>query len=138
MTGAKKITVEVEVKAPVEKAWDLFNGPEHIVQWSNASADWHTPRATNDLKTGGTFSYRMEARDGSSGFDFNGTYDEVVPHERIAYTMEDGRMAEILFMKTDGGTRVTETFEMETKNSEELQRSGWQAILDSFKKYAEA
>lgn len=131
------ITIENTVNAPVEKVWQYWTTPVHICKWNNASDDWHTPRAENDLRVGGKFSSRMEARDGSLGFDFWGIYDEVKTHELIAYTMGDGRKAEIIFTSRGNATKVVVTFETETENSVELQRGGWQAILDNFKKYTE-
>lgn len=132
------ITVQNNVKAPVEKVWQLWTLPEHITKWNNASDDWHTPRATNDLRTGGSFTARMEAKDGSFGFDFGGTYDEVKQHEVIAYTMGDGRKVIVTFSPEGDGTKVVETFDAESTHSVEMQRGGWQAILDNFKKYAES
>src|SRR3989344_6683128 len=134
---AEQITVETVVNAPVEKFWEFFTDPKHIVQWNNASPDWHTPSATNDLRVGGKFNSRMEARDGSAGFDFSGTYDEVVAHERIAYTMDDGRKVEETFVPEGAGTKVVVVFDSETENPPEMQRSGWQSILDNFKSYTE-
>lgn len=131
------ITVENTINAPVEKVWDYWTKPEHITKWNNASDDWHTPRAENDLRTGGSFSSRMEARDGSMGFDFGGVYDEVRNNEYIEYTMGDGRKVMVTFSGDGTSTKVTETFDPETTNSIELQRGGWQAILDNFKKYTE-
>ena len=131
------ITIETTVKATVEKVWELWTGPEHVTQWNSASPDWHSPQATNDLRTGGSFSYRMEAKDGSFGFDFEGVYDVVKPLERIEFTMGDGRKVKISFSGKDGETHITEAFDAEEINSLELQRSGWQAILDNFKRYAE-
>lgn len=131
------ITVESKVKAPVEKVWELWTLPEHITKWTNASDDWHAPRAINDLRTGGTFTTRMEAKDGSFGFDFGGTYDEVKQHEIIAYTMGDGRKVKVTFSPEGDGTKVVETFDPEGTNPAEMQRAGWQAILDNFKKYVE-
>jgi uncharacterized protein YndB with AHSA1/START domain len=116
----------------------MWTEPQHITQWNNASDDWHTTSATNDLRNGGIFSYRMEAKNGSFGFDFGGVYDEVKTNELIAYTMGDGRKAIIIFNSQGNATKMVETFEAETENSIELQRGGWQAILDNFKKYAEA
>jgi uncharacterized protein YndB with AHSA1/START domain len=139
-TGNKtRITVEAIVQCPIEKAWELWTSPEHIMKWNNASEEWHTPRAVNDLKVGGRFLSRMEAKDGSFGFDFVGVYDEVIVKERIAYTMGDGRIAIINF-KPEGSdaTRITETFEAEGENPVEMQKEGWQAILNNFKKYAES
>ncbi len=132
-----KITVETTVNVPAEKAWILFSEPEHVTQWNQASADWHSPRATNDLRVGGSFNYRMEAKDGSAGFDFGGTYTEVVPNRKIAYTMGDGRTVETTFEDLGDSTAVTTVFDPEGKNPPEFQRAGWQAILDNFKKYAE-
>jgi uncharacterized protein YndB with AHSA1/START domain len=131
------ITVEVSLNLPIEKVWDAWTKPEHITNWNAASDDWHTPRAENDLRIGGKFLSRMEAKDGSVGFDFNGVYDEVTLHEHIAYTMEGGRKVQILFTKSENQTIVTESFEAENENSIELQKNGWQSILDNFKKYAE-
>lgn len=134
-TVVLKVSAEVEV--PVEKAWELFNTPEHIVNWNAASPDWHTPRASNDLRTGGSFSFRMEARDGSFGFDFAGEYTEVVPMTSFAYKMEDGRTARVEFHPIETGTLVITQFDAENSNPLEMQQNGWQAILDNFKRYAE-
>lgn len=133
-----KITIEHTVQAPVEKVWQCWTEPEHIKRWNSASPDWHTPHAENDLREGGTFTSRMEARDGSMGFDFGGVYDAVRMHEHIAYTLGDGRKVTIDFAPREGATHVTETFEAEGTNPVEMQRGGWQAILDSFKRYTEA
>lgn len=132
------ITLTSTINAPVEKVWKLWTSPEHIMRWNNASPDWHTPSAENDLRTGGKFSSRMEAKDGSAGFDFSGIYDEVKPHELIAYTMGDGRKVSAYFTAENGATKVVKTFETEQTNSIEIQREGWQSILDNFKKYAES
>ena len=132
------ITVSVTVNAPVEKAWKHFTSPQSITQWNNASDDWYCPRAENDLRPGGKFSSRMEAKDGSVGFDFWGIYDAVVVNKFISYTMGDGRKAEVNFTKEGTAVKVTTNFEAETENSIELQRGGWQAILDNFKKYTES
>lgn len=131
------ITVETTVHAPVEKVWNYWTTPEHIKQWNSASEDWHTPIAENDLRPGGKFVSRMEARDGSFGFDFWGIYDRVDLNESIEYTMGDGRHAIVNFSDENGETRVVETFEAEKTHSIEMQKSGWQAILDNFKKYVE-
>jgi uncharacterized protein YndB with AHSA1/START domain len=131
------ITISATVNAPMEKVWKLWTTPEDIMKWNNASDDWHTPSAENDLRVGGAFKSRMEARDGSMGFDFGGIYDEVKPNERIAYTIGDGRKVIIVFTGENGKTRVEETFEAENTNPVEMQRGGWQAILNNFKKYAE-
>jgi uncharacterized protein YndB with AHSA1/START domain len=132
------ITVETLLNAPLDTTWAFWTGPEHITQWNNASDDWHTPWAKNDLVPGGRFVARMEAKDGSMGFDFGGTYDEVVEHRKIAYTLDDNRKVTVSFSETDSGTRVVEEFEAENENSPELQQQGWQAILDNFKKYTES
>ncbi len=132
------ITVETTIKAPVEKVWRNWSTPEDIIQWNSASDDWHTPKAENDLREGGKFLSRMEAKDGSFGFDFWGIYDEVKPNELIKYTMGDGRKAEIRFSGNDNETKVVETFETETENPLEMQRAGWQSILNNFKKYTES
>ena len=133
-----KITVEVTVNASLEKAWDYFTLPEHLTQWNFASEDWHCPKASSDLRTGGKFSATMAAKDGSMSFDFGGTYDEVLKHKKIAYTMGDDRKVEVIFSSNNNSTQVVETFEAESENSIELQKSGWQAILTNFKKYTEA
>ncbi len=134
----EQITVSSSVNAPVERVWEYWTNPKHIMKWNSASEDWHTPRAENDLRAGGKFSARMEARDGSMGFDFEGVYDEVEPHNLISYTMADGRKVRISFSENDGFTEVRETFDPEGTNPVEMQRMGWQAILDNFKKYSEA
>ncbi len=136
-TANTSITVRGTVKAPVAKVWTLWTTPEHIVQWNTASDDWHTPRAENDLRAGGRFLSRMEAKDGSFGFDFAGVYDEVDTHERIAYTMGDGRKVAIDFVAQGGQTDIVTVFEAEQENPVDMQRDGWQAILDNFIRYAE-
>jgi uncharacterized protein YndB with AHSA1/START domain len=133
-----KVTVSTTVNAPVEKVWSYWSLPEHITKWNTASDDWHTPRAENDLRKGGSFSARMEAKDGSFGFDFGGVYDEVIPNEVIAYTLGDGRKVTVNFTSQGDQTHVEETFEAESENPVEMQRGGWQAIMDNFKKYVEA
>jgi uncharacterized protein YndB with AHSA1/START domain len=132
-----KITVETSVNAPVDKVWKLWNGPEHIVKWSSAHPDWHTPRAENDLKAGGKFSSRMESKDGKMGFDFWGIYDVVKPNEYIEYTMGDGRKVLITFTSKGNSTHISETFEAENENPVEMQKDGWQNIMNNFKAYAE-
>ncbi|WP_435356742.1 SRPBCC family protein [Emticicia sp. SJ17W-69] len=132
------ITVETTVNAPVAKVWECWTSPEHVTQWNNASDDWHTPHAENDLRVGGKFLSRMEAKDGSFGFDFIGLYEEVEENKSIVYTMEDGRKVAIAFISEGGSTEVTESFEAEATNSIELQQAGWQAILNNFKKYVES
>ena len=140
METTQKITITVEalINAPIEKVWINWTLPEYITQWNNASDDWHTTSAINDLQVGGKFSARMEAKDGSFGFDFWGIYDEVKTNELISYTLGDGRKVSISFNSDGNTTKVTETFEAEEENPVEMQRGGWQAILDNFKKYTEA
>jgi uncharacterized protein YndB with AHSA1/START domain len=134
---ATKITVQATVNVPVEKVWKIWNDPKDIVVWATASPDWHTTRSENDLKNGGTFLSRMEAKDGSFGFDFGGTYDEVRTNELIRYTMGDGRKVSVTFKQEGNSTVITEVFDAENQNPIEMQQGGWQAILDNFKKYAE-
>jgi uncharacterized protein YndB with AHSA1/START domain len=131
------ITVTSEVSSPIEKVWNAWTVPEHITNWNNASDDWHTPRAENDLRPGGKFNIRMEAKDGTSGFDFEGVYDEVKIYEKIIYTMGDGRKVNVHFENKGSNVLVTETFEAEETNTIELQRAGWQSIMDNFKRYVE-
>jgi len=131
------IIINTTIEAPVEKVWELWTTPKHIKEWNSASADWHTPVATNDLRPGGAFLSRMEAKDGSFGFDFSGIYDEVKEHEFISYSLADGRKVTIAFTGDDKTTTITETFDPENENSRDMQRDGWQAILNNFKAYAE-
>jgi uncharacterized protein YndB with AHSA1/START domain len=133
----KNITVEATINAPIETVWQCWTEPKHIVNWNNASDDWHTTEATNDLKIGGKFSSIMAAKDGSFSFDFWGIYDAVETHKLIAYTLGDGRDVTISFSIKGNQTAVTEIFEPEDENTIELQKGGWQAILDNFKKYVE-
>jgi len=132
------ITVKTTVNAPVAKVWEYWAKPEHITKWCNASDDWHTPRAENDLRAGGRFSSRMEAKDGSMGFDFGGVYDKVKSNEYIEYTMGDGRKVQVNFTANGNSTDIVEKFEAEDANPIEMQQGGWQAILDNFKKYTES
>jgi len=132
-----KITVETFVKAPVARVWCAYTTPEDIMQWNTASDDWHTTRATVDLRAGGAFSSRMEAKDGSFGFDFAGTYTKVVPNELIEYAFGD-RSGSVVFSTAPNGVRVSVTFDAELENSIEQQRQGWQAILDNFARHVEA
>jgi uncharacterized protein YndB with AHSA1/START domain len=131
------IKIKATVNAPIEKVWELWNGVEHIVKWGSASEDWHTTYAESDVRVGGEFSSRMEAKDGSMGFDFAGIYDAVEPHKRLAYTLGDGRKVEVAFEADGGTTKIDQAFEAEDQNPVEMQKAGWQAILDSFKRYAE-
>lgn len=137
-TSRKTITVENTINATVDKAWKFWTSPEHITKWNNASDDWHTPFATNDLRVGGKFLSRMAAKDGSSSFDFEGVYDEVKTTELIVYTIFDGRKVKVTFTGNGNQTKIMEIFEAENVNSIEVQRGGWQAILDRFKKYTES
>ena len=131
------ITVETIVHSSIEKVWNYWTEPQHITKWSFASDDWHAPHAENDLRVGGSFLTRMEAKDGSFGFDFGGVYDEVKIYELISYTIGDGRKVTITFISQGNDTKVIETFEAETTNPPEMQKAGFQAILDNFKKYTE-
>lgn len=140
METAKRtlVTVKTNVGAPVKKVWDYWNTPGHITKWNNASEDWHSPRSSNDLRVGGKFLTRMEAKDGSMGFDFGGVYNRVTPLEYIEYTIDDGRKVKVAFTANGQSTDIVEEFEAEGTNPVEMQRAGWQAIMDSFKKYTES
>ena len=131
------ITVLAIVNAPIEKVWRFWTTPEHIIKWNNASDDWYTPKAENNLFTGGKFNYRMEAKDGSFGFDYWGVYNKVILFKLIDFTLGDGRKVKIIFTSQGNNTEVDETFEAESENPIDMQRVGWQAILDNFKKYVE-
>ncbi len=131
-----KITVESWVNAPVEVVWNTYNNPKDIEQWNTASPDWHTVNSKNDLRVGGQFSNRMEAKDGSVGFDFAGTYTEVIPNETIVYQF-GGRTAKIVFEQQANAVHVKITFDPENQYPLEQQQAGWQAILDNFKRYVE-
>ena len=133
-----KITVEALVKAAPEAIWHAWNSPEAIKQWNTAVEDWHTTSSTVDLREGGSFSSRMEAKDGSMGFDFEGTYTRVVPQRAIEYRMGDGREVQTEFVEQADGVLVRSTFDTESENPAEMQRAGWQAILDNFRRYAES
>lgn len=133
-----KITVETTVEAPVEKVWDLWTEPIHIIHWNNASADWFTPYAENDLRVGGRFMYRMESRDGKNGFNFAGEYNSLELYKHIEYTIGDGRRVRITFDLKGTGIRIAEIFEAELSHPVEVQQEGWQSILNNFKKYAES
>ncbi|MGA4719850.1 SRPBCC family protein [Fictibacillus nanhaiensis] len=132
------ITVETTVNKPVAEVWKYWTEPQHITGWSFASDEWHAPKAENDLRDGGRFLTRMEAKDGSFGFDFSGKYDEVKTNEYIAYTLDDGRKVTITFVGLENVTRVVETFEAEASNPVEMQEAGWQAFMDNFKRYSES
>jgi uncharacterized protein YndB with AHSA1/START domain len=132
------ITIQATIHAPVEKVWEYYTLPEHIMKWNAASDDWHTPKSVNDLRVGGKFSSRMEAKDGSMGFDFHGTYTDLAMNERIEYVMDESeRNVKVVFETVPEGTHVTLDFEPEMQNSRERQEEGWQSILNNFKKYVE-
>jgi uncharacterized protein YndB with AHSA1/START domain len=133
-----KITVETVVKAPLSKVWDIWNSPADIKEWNAAQDDWHTTESSVDLREGGKFSARMEAKDGSAGFDFEGIYTRVVPKKAIDFRMSDGREVNVEFIERRGAVLIKETFDAETENTAELQRQGWQAILDNFSRHVEA
>jgi uncharacterized protein YndB with AHSA1/START domain len=133
-----KITIETLVRAPLTKVWDAWNTPADITQWNTAQDDWHTTRSTVDLREGGRFLSRMEAKDGSAGFDFEGTYTRIVPHDTIEYRMSDGREVTVEFVERPDGVLVKTAFDPESENPPEMQRDGWQEILDSFGRHVEA
>ena len=137
MAAKKLITVSTTVNLPAHNAWELWTNGNHIIHWHTATPEWHNPTASCDATPGGRFNYRMEAKDGSMGFDFTGTFTEVEPYKKLNSTLDDGRMVEVVFEENDGITTITETFEAEEVNSAELQQQGWQAILDNYKAYAE-
>ncbi|HEY0898030.1 MAG TPA: SRPBCC family protein [Sphingobacteriaceae bacterium] len=132
-----QITVATTINAPVARVWKFWTSPEHIPQWSFASDDWHAPHAENDLRDGGKFKTTMAAKDGSMSFDFEGTYSRVIEYQAIEYTMTDGRKVSISFTG-NGTTHVSESFDPEDTFPLDVQQSGWQAILDNFKKYVES
>lgn len=131
-----KITVEVMVNAPIDQVWQAWNAPDDIKQWNAASDDWHTTKSSVDLRVGGAYSSRMEAKDGSMGFDFAGTYTRIIEHELIESKFGD-RTLLVEFFSGEGGVRVRETFDAETVFPPEQQRAGWQAILNNFKRHIE-
>ena len=135
MSQATKISVQTTADAPVATVWKMWNTPADIMQWNTADPSWHCPSSENDLREGGRFKNRMEAKDGSFGFDFEGTYDNVEVHKEISYIMTDGRKATTRFSEQNGKTIIDTTFDAETENDPELQKQGWQAILDNFGKY---
>ncbi len=132
-----KITIQTTISADKQKVWDYYTNPKHIVNWNFASDDWCCPSAENDLKIGGKYKARMEAKDKSFGFDFEAIYDEIVIGERFAYTMSDERKVDVSFESLEGKTKVTIIFDAEKENSEEMQKNGWQSILNNFKTYVE-
>ena len=133
----QRITVQTTVSADPDKVWNYWTQPEHIMNWNFASDDWHCPAADNDPVTGGRFRSTMASKDGAMSFDFEGTYDEVAEGKKIAYSMPDGRQVTVEFEEEDNQVKVTESFDAEQTNPEEMQRAGWQAILDNFKNYVE-
>lgn len=131
------LTINTIVRKPINEVWKAFTNKEDIMQWNAASEDWHTTNVDQDLEAGKTFNYRMEAKVGSMGFEFAGKYDTVTEGEKIEYTLDDGRAVSIVFRDKNGETEIEQSFEAEKQNAEELQKQGWQAILDNFKKYVE-
>lgn len=132
------IEVKIIINKDVDFVWEMWTNPNHITKWNFATDEWCCPFAENDLKPGGKFSYRMEAKDGSMGFDFNGTYNEIDKPNKILYTLGDDRKTEIVFSSKDGSTEIKETFEAEGSNPVEMQAAGWQSILNNFKRYVES
>lgn len=135
---ATKVTVETTINAKKNKVWDYYTQPEHITQWNFAADSWQCPKATNDLRKGGKYFARMEAKDGSFGFDFEAIYDEVIDQQKITYTLADGRQATTTFENSGDGTKVITVFDAEGTNPIEMQQQGWQAILNNFKKHTES
>jgi uncharacterized protein YndB with AHSA1/START domain len=137
---SKETTIKVEtiINVPIEKVWEYWTEPEHITHWNFSSDEWICPSAMNDLRPGGKFNWRMEAKDGSMGFDFTGSYVEIIQHKSIKYALDDGRKTEITFSSNGESTQIIETFEADVSHSVEMQQAGWQAILNNFKKYAES
>jgi uncharacterized protein YndB with AHSA1/START domain len=138
MAREKSITVEAKVNAPIVTVWQLWNNPDDIMKWNTPDPSWHSPSSENDLRVGGKFKNKMEAKDGSFGFDFEGIYDRVVLHKEITYTMGDGRQATTIFTEREGKTHIVTTFDPETENDPEFQKQGWQTILNNFVKYVES
>lgn len=132
-----KISIDTHVNQNIEKVWEMYNDPKHIVKWNHASSDWHSPSAINNLKVGGTFNYRMEAKDGSAGFDFTGKYTEIQKPFILKYMLDDGREVQVLFKIMGMGTHIYLSFDPEIEYPEEFQKQGWLSILTSFKNYAE-
>lgn len=135
--SSKKITVEATINADIQKVWEAWTKPEHITKWNFATDDWQCPKAENDLRVGGKYLARMEAKDGSFGFDFEAVYDEIIPLQKTSYTMSDGRQATSTFESVGKTTKVITVFDAENMNPVEMQQQGWQMILNNFKKYAE-
>jgi uncharacterized protein YndB with AHSA1/START domain len=135
---SNKISVSATINADVKKVWDYYTAPEHITKWNYADPSWQCPSATNDMRVGGKYSARMEAKDGSFGFDFEATYNEIVKGKSFTYTMPDDREVNVVFDGDGDKTSINVTFDAEDQNPVEMQKNGWQAILDNFKKYTEA
>ena len=133
-----KITVQVTINADVKKTWDYYTNPKHIIKWNFADPSWHCPNAENDMRIGGTYKARMEAKDGSFGFDFWGIYNDIKPNEKVGISLGDDRKWDTYFSVVDGGVKVIEEFEAENENPVEMQQEGWQMILNNFKKYVES
>lgn len=138
MNDTSPIVVSALVSTPVERVWEYYTVPEHVMKWNHASDDWHCPAATSDFSVGGRFVYTMAAKDGSESFDFGGTFEEIVPLQRIVYVMDDNRRATVTFAPMEDAVEVSVSFDPEDMNSRELQQGGWQAILDNFKQYTQA
>lgn len=136
--AAQKITIDATVNAPLDKVWERYTAPEHVTQWNFASDDWCCPSASNDMRIGGKYAARMEAKDGSFGFDFEATYTDLTPQDSFTYVLEDGRAVTTRFKALGDKTEVTTVFDAETENPVDMQRDGWQAILNNFKAHAEA
>ena len=132
------ITIETTINAPIAQVWEKWTSPEHVQKWNFASPDWHCPKATSDQKVGGEFHYEMAAKDGSFSFDFWGTFQQIEEGKFISSVLGDGRKMQVTFETTEAGTKVTEQFEPENQNPEEMQKAGWQMILDNFKSYVES
>ena len=135
---SNKLTVSANINADVKKVWDSYTKPEHITKWNFADPSWHCPSASNDMRPGGKYSARMEAKDGSFGFDFEAVYTKLDEGDRFTYLMGDGREASVDFLDMGPKTDMIVKFDAETENPIEMQKGGWQAILDNFKKYTEA
>lgn len=134
----KSVTVQTTIQASLDVVWNSWLEPRHVEKWNAASDDWHTPKAINDVREGGRFVYTMAAKDGSVSFDFSGKFEEIIEHKKIVTLLDDDRRVWVSFEQSENGVHLQETFEIEDENSEELQRMGWQAILDNFKKYTES
>lgn len=135
--NTQKININARIRTPIATSWERWTNPDHITQWNFATPAWHCPRATNELQPGGRYYARMEARDGSVGFDFEGVYDVVTDYQHLRYTLANGRQVDTRFAEADGATIISLSVDAESENPIDMQREGWQAILDNFKSYAE-